>query len=145
VNVHGDLYDRYSLFFMAIDGRLPDCPSDFFAEEGLLQYGDKIWSGLPVIRAFFQEYRASNARQERSTRHIFHNPVIEWLDRDRARFRSTTLIYAGHKGSWPEPTPLVALGDSDDLWVRTGQGWFLERRMGQALFDSGQLYKLRGG
>lgn len=111
---------------------------ELFVPDAVLQY-DGVHSGLEAIAAWV----GSRPRAER-TRHLVSNSWIDLLDADHARGLSyLTLWRADAEGLAPDAVAgadgPVAVGHSQDRFVRTDDGWrFAARTVHWAIRATGQ-------
>ena len=110
-----------------------------FAEDGVWIRGGKPWQGRAAVA---ESYRRLPATQV--TRHISSNCVVTVEDEDHAAAITYYVAYH-HDPGVPEPAyplpfdPPFSLGEWHDRFVRTAEGWRIERR------ETRRLFERRGG
>jgi hypothetical protein len=122
-------------YWLRADGvrRLP--VGELFADSGVLVLGSLRLSSRNAIESFFAQREAAQQASGRVTRHVATNHVATVIGPDRARMRSTVLVFSG-EGSLPLPSAAPSgIADFEDICVRTPTaGWQFEERLGRTVF-----------
>lgn len=107
-----------------------------FAPDGeLTRPGGEPLRGREAIVASYRTRPAG-----RLTRHLLGGTVVELLDADRARARTSVLLWSAEEadpaGAFGRPARRQVLGEFEDEFVRGPQGWRIARRQARFLMEA---------
>jgi hypothetical protein len=110
---------------------------ELFAKDGVWRGSQQEYHGLDEIQ---QALKTRQANQERMSRHICTNVLIEAVDSDHATGTAYLIVYR-HDGKIgrevsPLPGPDV-VGEYRDKFVRTSDGWKIQERVTKLNFVRG--------
>jgi uncharacterized protein (TIGR02246 family) len=120
------------------DANDPGGLADLFAEDAVLARPNaQPLHGREAIRKAYEQRPA-----ERITRHLVTNIVVEVESPTSARALSYVLLWAGSTSDTPGPQgrpaqPRQVVGEFDDRFSLTPQGWRIARREARFLLHSG--------
>ena len=128
-----DVSERYAHYLDTKDyERMPTA----FAPDGVWEVLGNRMQGPDQIREYWRGRAARWAANE-GWHHQITNQVIEVIDRDHARGTSWFVVYKFNtqQGANPALTPLVISRSTDD-YVRTADGWRIQRRAIERIADA---------
>ncbi len=124
-------------YALALDGKDPDALAEAFAETGVWEVLGKRMAGRAAIRAYWQE-RLADWAPDHGRLHQISNQMIDVIDRDHAHGRSKVVIYffSTAPGANRQLAPAL-IAQNNDEYIRTAEGWKLQRRTIERIADVG--------
>jgi len=125
-----------SEYWRRVDRTSDEAVADLYVEHGRMQIGTLDVHGRGAIADFFAHRNAQERANDRTTRHLASNVLVELQREDRCRVLSTVAVMAGF-GDWPMTSqPPSTVGDFEDVVVRGADGiWRYEKRYARICFS----------
>jgi hypothetical protein len=130
-----ELHELLSEYWARVD-RLSELPvADLYTPSGEMQIGALRKAGHSEIASFFVQRNEAEIQKQRSTRHVFSNVRIEWVNASRVIVLSLVVAYAAI-GEFPlaAATAPATIADFTDICTRDNTGaWKIESKKARIL------------